>query len=61
MCAPGARVDVVLHERVALCGGLLDGIALSQERIDHVVDISCRNGVDGPLSEMLDGDAQPPV
>jgi hypothetical protein len=61
MSAPGAQVDVVLHERVALCGRLLDGIALSQERIDHVVDIPCRNSIDRLLPEMLDGDGQPPV
>jgi hypothetical protein len=67
--APGAGADgcarcavnVVLDERVALRGRSLDGIALSQEGINHVVDIPCCNSIDRLLPQMPDGDGQPPV
>jgi hypothetical protein len=38
MGASGAGVDVVLHERRARGGGLVDGVALPEKRVDHVVD-----------------------
>jgi hypothetical protein len=54
--ATGARVDVVLHQRGASGSRLLDGIALTQQRIDHVVDVTRRDHVDGFVSART-GDA----
>jgi hypothetical protein len=58
--APGPRVDVLLHQRRAKGGCLVDRVALAQQRVDHVVDVARRDRVDGLVSEVVDRNGQPP-
>ena len=61
MGASGAGVDVVLGQRRARGGGLVDGVALLEERVDHVVDRAFVDRIDRLVSEVLHGDGKPPV
>jgi hypothetical protein len=61
MGASGAGVDVVLGQRRARGGGLVDGVALLEERVDHVVDRALVDRVDRLLSEVFNGDGKPSV
>jgi hypothetical protein len=59
--APGALVEVVLRKRGAVGGGLPDGVALAQHRVDHVVDVAGADLVDWLVAEMRYSVRQPPA